>query len=101
MLLGRDVAEHARAVVARGGGADAARDVVVAREDVGHERPEHVERRAVAELALQLHVVLDLIKGHVSRALDHDLDIVLPGQVGEFSQRAQFAELRFVVGVID
>ena len=38
VLLGRDVAEHGGAVVGGRGGADAARDVVVAGEDVGHER---------------------------------------------------------------
>ena len=49
VLLGRDVAEHARAVIRRGGGADAGGDVVVAGENVRHQRTEDVERRAVAE----------------------------------------------------
>ena len=39
VLLRRHVAEHRRAVPADHGGADAARDVVVARRDVGGERP--------------------------------------------------------------
>ena len=38
VFLGRDVAEHARAVIAGGGGADAAGDVVVAGENVGDQR---------------------------------------------------------------
>jgi hypothetical protein len=39
MLLGRDVAEHRRAEPADHRGADRAGDVVVARRDVGGERP--------------------------------------------------------------
>src|SRR5436190_15393870 len=49
VLLGRDVTEHAGAVVRGGGGADAACNVVVAGENVGHQRAEHVEGGAVAE----------------------------------------------------
>ena len=49
VLLGRDVAEHGRAVPADHGRADGRRDVVVARRDVGHQRPERVEGRLVAE----------------------------------------------------
>ena len=44
MLLGRDVAEHRRAVPADHRRADAAGDVVIARRDIGDERPERVER---------------------------------------------------------
>ncbi len=35
------------------------------------------------------------------RALNHDLAIMPPGDVGQFAQRLQFSELRFVVGIID
>src|SRR4051794_4192093 len=63
VLLGGDVAEHAGAVVGGGGGADAAGDVVVAGENVSHQGAEHVERGAVAERALDLHVPLYLVEG--------------------------------------
>ncbi len=49
VFLGGDVAEHGGAVIGGGGGADAAGDVVVAGEDIGDQRTEDVERRAVAE----------------------------------------------------
>ena len=49
MLFGRHVAEHRRAVPADHRRADGAGDVVVSGRDVGHERPERVERRLVAE----------------------------------------------------
>ena len=96
VLLRRDVAEHRSAVVRRGGRADRARDVVVAREDVGHERAEHVERRAVTELPLQLHVVFDLIEGHVAGTFDHDLDALGPGALGQLAERLELGELRAV-----
>ena len=96
VLLRRHIAEHACAVVGRRGRADAARDVVVAREDVGDERAEHVEGRAVAEPPLQLHVELDLIEGHVSRAFDHDLHAVPPRPLGEFAEGLELGELRRV-----
>ena len=87
VLLRRDIAEHAGAVVGSCRCADAAGDVVVAREDVGHERSEDVEGCSVAELPLELHVVLDLIEGHVSWSFDHDLNAVSPGALGELSER--------------
>ncbi len=65
MFLGRDVAEHACAVIGGRRRTNAARDVIVAGEDVRHEWPEHVEGRAVTERALELHVVFDLIERNV------------------------------------
>jgi hypothetical protein len=86
--------------VVRGRGrADAARDVVVAGENVGHERPEHVERRAVTHGALQLHVVFDLIERHVARALDHHLAALAPGLFGQLTQRVELGQLRLIAGV--
>ena len=99
VLLGRDVAEHAGAVVRRGGGADAARDVVVAREDVRHQRAQHVERRPVAEAALQLHVELDLVERNVPRPLDHHLHATAPCPLRELAQRGQLRQLGGVRGV--
>jgi hypothetical protein len=52
MLLRRHVAEHRRAEPADHGGADRARDVVVAGRDVGGQRAERVERRLAAFLEL-------------------------------------------------
>src|SRR5262249_539381 len=78
-LLRRPVAEHGGPRARRLGRADGARDVIVAGEDVGHERSEHVERRVVAELLLAAHVPRDLIERHVTRALDHRLHAGLAG----------------------
>jgi GAF domain-containing protein len=58
--------------------------------------PKHIERRAVAEPALQLHVVLDLVERHVPRAFDHDLHAVAPGALGQLAERLELGELRVV-----
>ena len=57
-------------------------DVVVARRDVGGQRPEGIERRLAAFLELLVHVDLDLVHRHMAGALDHDLDVVFPGDLG-------------------
>ena len=53
--------------------ADRRGDVVVARRDVGRQRPERVERRLAALSQLLFHVDLDLVHRHVAGALDHHL----------------------------
>ena len=46
-----------------------------------------------------VHLLFDLVQRHVSGTFDHYLHVVLPGFAGEFTQRAQLGELRFVAGV--
>ena len=101
VFLGRDVAQHGRAVPADHGGADGRRDVVVAWRDIGDQRAQRVERRFVAELVFLLHLQLDLVHGNVAGALDHHLHVVLPGLLGQLAQRLQLRELRLVAGVGD
>ncbi len=101
VLFGGDVAEHGAAVAADHRGADGRGDVVVARSDVRGQGPQRVKRRLVAVLELLGHVLFDLVHGHVARTLDHDLDIVLPRDLGELPQGPQLAELGLVVGVGD
>ena len=101
VLFRRDVAEHRRAVPADHGRADGGGDVVVAGGDVGDERAEDVEGRAVAELDFLVDLLLDLVHGDVAGAFDHDLHVVLPGLAGELAEGLQFGELRFVAGVGD
>ena len=101
MLLRRHVAEHGAAVPADLCRADGGGDVIVARGDVGGERPQGVERRFLADLELLVHVLLDELHGHVAGSLDHGLDIVLPSDLGEFAQGLQLSELGGVVGIRD
>ena len=69
VLLGRDVAEHGGAVAGDLGGADGRGDVVIARGNVGDQRAERVERGALAEFLLALHVLPDQVERDVARAL--------------------------------
>ena len=101
VLLRRDVAKHRRAEPADHGGADGAGDVVVAGRDVGHQRPQRVERRPPQQRELLLHVHLDLVQRHMAGAFDHHLAAVLPGDLGQLAQRLKLGELRLVVGVRD
>ena len=99
MFFRRDVAEHRRPVPADHRRADGARDMVVTRSDVGDERAERIERRLFADLELAFHVLLDEVHRNVTRAFDDRLDVVLPGDLGQFAERVEFGELRLVVGV--
>jgi hypothetical protein len=99
VLLGRDVAEHARAVIGGGGGADAAGDVVVAGEDVGHERAEHVERRAVAEARWSFMLYSIWSNGTWPGPSTMTCTPWRPGALGELAERRQLARAALVGGV--
>ena len=96
VLLRRDIAQHARAVITRGCRADTTGDVVVAWKDVRDERTEHIERRAVADRALQFHVEFDLIERHMTRTFDHHLHAHAPCAFGEFADGFEFRKLRAI-----
>ena len=74
-------------------------DVVIARRDIGGQRPQRIERRLVADLELPVHILLDLVHRHMAGAFDHHLHIVLLRDAVEFAQRVEFGELRGVIGV--
>ena len=99
VFLGRHVAEHGGAVPADLCRTDGRRDVVVTGSDVGGEGAERVERRSVALLELACHVVLDLVHGHMARAFDNHLHAVFPGDLREFAESVEFAELGGIVRV--
>ena len=100
VLLRGDVAEHGRAEPADHGRADGGGDVVVGGRDVDGERSERVERRVVAPLLLEFHVLLDFVHRHVAGAFDEHLHVLLPGAEAEFAHHLQLAELGLVVGVV-
>ena len=62
--------------------------MVVSGSDVGGERPKRIEGRLLAIFQLQIHVLFDELHWHVPRAFDHHLHVVLPGDVGEFTEGA-------------
>src|SRR5438093_5407855 len=99
MLLWCDVAEHGGTVPADHRGADGARDVVITGSDVGCQRSERVERRFVSELELKVHVLFYQVHGDVPRTFDHDLAVVLPGDLRQFSERSEFSQLCVVIRI--
>ena len=101
VFLRRHVAEHGRAEGTDDGGTDGRRDVVVAGCDVRDERAEGVEGSLVALLDLALHVLGNLVHGHVARALDEGLHALGPGSGNEFAHRVEFGKLRRIVRIVD
>ncbi|MNV98876.1 hypothetical protein D3C71_1941780 [compost metagenome] len=47
------------------------------------------------------HVATDHLHRHMARAFDHHLHVIFPGNFGQFAQRVQFGELRFIIGVLN
>src|SRR5215207_3851425 len=101
VLLRRDVAEHVGAIPADHRRPDRARDVVVARRDVGDERSERVEGCFVADLLLLADVHLYLMHGYVPRTFHHHLHVLLPRALRQLAQRLELGELRAVARVVD
>ncbi len=73
--------------------------MVVAGGDIGYQRSQGVEGRFVAVLQLLIHVLFHQVHGHMARAFDHHLHIVLPGDMGQLAEGLEFCHLRFVVGI--
>ena len=99
VLLRRDVAEHRRAAHRDVGRTDGRGDVVVAGRDIGDEGTEGIEGGIGSPVLLQLVVFLNHIERDVAGALDHDLDVVLPGATGELADGLQLRKLCGVIGV--
>ena len=50
-------------------------------------------------LELLIHVLLDEMHGHMTRPLDHHLNVIFPGNLGQFPQSSELGKLRLIVGV--
>ena len=99
VFFGRDVAQHGTPVPADHRRPDTRRNVVISWCDVGGEGPQGIERGLVTRLQLPFHVFMDHVHRHVAGPFDHDLHVVRPGELGQFSQRLEFGKLRLVVGI--
>ena len=82
-------------------GSDSRSNVVISRSNVGYQRAQRIERCVVTVLDLTLHILLNLMQGHVSRSFDESLHVLVPCTQYEFSQGIQFRKLRFVVRICD
>ena len=101
MLCRRYVAEEVCAAHCGQRAADSARDMVIARSNVGYERSEHIERCAMAEAFLQLHVRSNLVIGNMTRSFHHNLYALIPRTLRELAQVQQLLNLRTVSCVSD
>ncbi|SVM33532.1 Uncharacterised protein [Klebsiella pneumoniae] len=55
----------------------------------------------MAVLQLFGHIALNHLHRHMTRAFDHHLYVILPGDLGQFAQGVQLGELRFIVGILN
>ena len=85
MLLGRHIAKHGGAKPANHGRANRAGNMVIARRNIGCQRAQCIEGGFAADLELLVHIGLDLVHGHMAWAFNHHLDIMLPGNLGQFA----------------
>ncbi len=75
--------------------------MVVAGRNVGHQRAEHVKWSTMANLLLDLHVVLNLVERHVAGTLDHHLAAFFLCPGGQFAEGSQLGNLCLVGSVGD
>src|SRR5260370_30966622 len=101
VFFGSDIAEHGCPVPSNLSSTDRARDVVVARSDVGDEGPQSEKRCFKAMPQLLVHVLLDALHRYVTRAFNHHLYVMLPCFLREFAKCVQLRELCLVVGVVN
>ncbi|SKZ44535.1 Uncharacterised protein [Mycobacteroides abscessus subsp. abscessus] len=73
--------------------------MVVCGRDICGERAEGVERRLLAQLLFEAHVLDDLVHRDMTRPLDHHLHAMGFRDAGQLAEGAQFGELCLVVGV--
>ena len=99
VFLRRHIAQHGRSTPTSQRRANGTGDVVVARRDIGHQRAQHIERGALADLDLPLDVHVDLVHRNVARPLDHALSAERPATFDQAAQDIQFGELSRVAGV--
>ena len=85
MLGGSYIAQEVRTADSSQGTADGASDVVVAGGNIGYQGSQNVEGSAMAQAFLQLHIGSDLVVGHVSWALHHNLHALVPSALGQLA----------------
>ena len=93
VFSGRHIAEEGSAAHSRYGTTDRGRDVIISRSDIGYQRAQYIERRSHAKGLLDLHVGGNLIQRHVTGPFYHDLHVLFPCPLCQFSQTNQLFDL--------
>ena len=99
MLCRCYIAEESRSACCCDGSSDCRCDVIIARSDICYDRSEYVERCTHAEGLLHLHVSLNLIHRHVSRTLNHHLNILLPRALCKLTESYELLNLAYIAAV--
>ncbi len=99
MLRRCHIAEEGRAICRCNGTTDGCGNVIIARCNVGHQRPQGIERRTLTDGLLDLHIGSNLVHGHMSRSLDHHLHISVPCTLGQLAERHQLLNLADICGI--
>ena len=73
--------------------------MVIARGNIGNQRPEGIKRGVISPGLGVLVVDLHLVQWNVAWAFDHHLHVVFPGTLGQLADGLQLRKLRGVVGI--
>src|SRR5690554_495166 len=100
MFLWGYITKHRNAHLSHHGPANGGSNVVVARCNIGHQRPQCVKRRLHTLPQFLIHILLQKVHGHMSGALYHHLYVPVPGPLRQGTQDLQLSKLRPVVGIV-
>ena len=73
--------------------------MVIAGRNVGNQWPQCVKGGFEAGFEFFINIVFHFVQWDVPGAFDHDLDVVFPGNFGEFAQSGEFCKLCLIVGI--
>ena len=74
-------------------------DMIISGSDICYQRSKYIERCTHADALLYFHVRSNLIQRHMSRTFYHNLYIVIPCTLGQFSEADEFFNLAHISSV--
>ena len=99
MLLGSYVAQHGGTKPGYLCATYSTCNMVVARSNIGNNRPQRVERCLVALIKLALHILTYLMHRRMSGALNECLHILIPRPKHKLAHRVELGKLGCIVGI--